>query len=224
MTVRRWCRLCFGIFLAASMLWWLPQPAEAQFTRDRPFEAGFFLGSLSIDHDLGSVSNLFFTTTGSADDIPFGTDFFGARFSADLTPDFAVEGTYSRARQTFLLDVVDDLDAGDVMLGEQFEATQQNISANAVVQFPTEIGLIPYGTVGYAFVKTDPTNEISDVTSDWTRGLNFGGGAKYFYPGAPWVGARFDLRWQRLSEGLAFSEPLAEPRNMELTIGVAFRF
>jgi len=212
------------LLLALGMSWWSPDSAEAQFTRDRPFEAGFFLGSLSIDHDLGSVSNLFFTTTGSADDIPFGTDFWGARFSVDLTPDVAVEGTYSRARQTFFLDVADDLDAGDVPLGGQFEATQQNIAGNVVVQVPLEFGLIPYGTIGYSFVKTNPTNEIGGFTSDSSRGLNFGGGAKYFYPGAPWVGARFDLRWQRLSEGLAFGDQIAEPRNTELTIGVAFRF
>jgi hypothetical protein len=179
---------------------------------------------MSIDHELGTVSNLFFTTTGSSDDIPFGTDFFGARFSFDFSPNLAAEATYSRARQTFSLDVVDDLDAGDVALGEQFEATQQNVSGNLVAQFPLEFGLIPYGTIGFAWVRTEPGSEIAGVSSTSSNGVNVGGGAKYFFPSAPWVGARFDLRYQFLSEGLAFADQLVEPRNTEVTIGVAFRF
>jgi len=212
------------LVLAIGVAWGLPDAAEAQFTRYRRFEAGAFLGSMSIDHDLGTASNVFFMTTGRSDDIPFGTDFFGARFSYDFSPNLAAEATYSRARQTFSLDVVDDLDAGDVMLGEQFEATQQNVGGNLVVQFPLEFGLIPYGTIGFAWVRTDPGSEIAGFTSESSDGLNFGGGAKYFFPGAPWVGARFDLRYQFLSEGLAFADQLVEPRNTEVTIGVAFRF
>jgi hypothetical protein len=210
--------------MALGIGWWLPEPAEAQFTRYRRFEAGAFLGGMAVDHDLGTASNVFFTATGQADDVSFGTDFFGARFSFDFSPNLAAEATYSRARQTFSYHVLDDLDAGDVMLVDQFDATQQKVSGNLVVQFPLEIGLIPYGTIGFAWVRTEPGSEIAGVTSESSDGLNFGGGAKYFFPGAQWVGARFDLRYQFLSEGLAFGDQLVEPRNTEVTIGVAFRF
>ena len=218
-------RLGKCLVLAIGVGWALPDLAEAQFTRYRRFEAGAFLGGMAVDHDLGTVSNVFFTTTGQADDVSFGTDFFGARFSFDFSPNLAAEATYSRARQTFSYDVLDDLDAGDVTLDEQFEATQQSVSGNLVVQFPLEIGLIPYGTIGFAWVRTEPGSEIEGVASESSDdGLNFGGGVKYFFPGAPWVGARFDLRYQFLSEGLAFTDQLVEPRNTEVTIGVAFRF
>jgi len=199
-----------------------PSRAEAQ--QYRRFEAGAFLGGVSVNHDLGTVSNLFFTTTGQSDNVSFGGDFFGARFSYDFIPNLAAEATYSRAQQTFSFEVVDDIEADNVALGDQFDATVQNISGNVVAQFPLEIGLVPYGTIGFAWVRTNLKNEIAGVTSDSSNGLNFGGGAKYFFPGAPWVGARFDLRYQLLSEGLAFGDNLVEPRNTEVTIGVAFRF
>jgi len=111
-----------------------------------------------------------------------------------------------------------------VALVQQFETTAQNISGNAVAQFPLEMGFIPYGTLGFAWVYTDPTGEIEGVTSDWSSGFNFGGGVKYFPPGAPWVGGRFDVRYQLLSEGLAFTDQVVEPRNTEVTFGVSFRF
>lgn len=219
MSRRRWASWWL---LVAGVFWLGASPAEAQ--RDRRFEAGAFLGGLTVDHDLGSVTNLFFTTTGQADDVPFGTDFYGARFSYDFTPNVAAEATYSRARQTFSFDVLDDREAEDVALGEQFEATVQNVSGNVVGQFPLRLGFVPYGTIGFAWVQTDPENAIEGVTSEWTNGLNIGGGAKYFPPGAPWVGARLDFRYQFLSEGLAFGDRVVEPRNTEVTIGVAFRF
>ena len=199
-----------------------PSRAEAQ--QYRRFEAGAFLGSISINHDLGTVSNLFFTTTGQSDDVSFGGDFFGARFSYDFSPNLAAEATYFRARQTFSFEVVDDVEADDVALGDQFDATVQNISGNVVAQYPLEIGLIPYGTIGFAWVRTGLEKEIDGITSDSSNGLNIGGGVKYFFASAPWVGARFDLRYQFLSDGLAFAENSVEPRNTELTIGVAFRF
>ncbi len=47
--------------LAGGIVMLTPSPARSQ---DKRFEASGFVGSMSVSHDLGSVSNLFFTTTG----------------------------------------------------------------------------------------------------------------------------------------------------------------
>ena len=204
-------------FLACGIVMLAPNPAQAQ---DKRFEASGFVGSMSVSHDLGTVSNLFFTTTGAADNVPFG-DLWGGRFSYDFSPNLGAEVSYSRTKETFAF-TVNDNDVGIVNLGDQFTTTVQNVSGNFVAQFPLEIGLVPYGTLGFAFMRTDLDTEVSGVTNDSSTGLNFGGGVKYFF--TSWVGARFDLRYQIVSEGLAFAGNIAEPRNTEITIGAAFRF
>ena len=204
-------------FLACGIVMLAPNPARAQ---DKRFEASGFVGSMSVSHDLGTVSNLFFTTTGAADNVPFG-DLWGGRFSYDFSPNLGAEVSYSRTMETFAF-TVNDNDVGIVNLGDQFTTTVQNISGNFVYQYPLEIGLVPYGTIGFAWIRTDLDSEISGVTNDSSTGLNFGGGVKYFF--TSWVGARFDMRYQIISEGLAFADNIAEPRNTELTIGAAFRF
>ena len=204
-------------FLACGIVIMASSPAQAQ---DKRFEASGFVGSMSVSHDLGTVSNLFFTTTGAADNVPFW-DLWGGRFSYDFSPNLGAEVSYSRTKEIFAF-TVNDNDVGIVNLGDQFTTTVQNISGNFVAQFPLEIGLVPYGTLGFAWMRTDLDTEISGVTNDSSTGLNFGGGVKYFF--TEWVGARFDLRYQILSEGLAFAGNIAEPRNTEITIGAAFRF
>ena len=203
--------------LACGIIMLTPSPARSQ---EKRFEASGFVGKMSVSHDLGTVSNIFFTTTGAAADVPFG-DLWGGRFSYHFTPNLGAEVSYSRAKETFAF-TVNDGEAEIVNLGDQFTATVQNISGNFVAQFPMEIGLVPYGTLGFAWIRTDLDVEISGVTKDSSTGLNVGGGVKYFF--TSWVGARFDIRYQILSEGLAFADNIAEPRNTELTIGAAFRF
>jgi opacity protein-like surface antigen len=193
-------------------------PARAQ--QYKRFESGVFVGGMSVSHDLGTVDNILFTTTGAADNVSFG-DLLGFRFSYDFSPNLAAEANYSRAKETFSFRINDD-DIGAVDLADQFDATVQNISGNLVGQFPLENGLIPYGTIGFAWVRTDLSSEIGGVTDDSSTGLNLGGGVKYFF--TSWVGARFDLRYQIISQGLAFADNAAEPRNTEFTIGAAFRF
>ncbi len=204
-------------FLAGGIVMLTPSPARSQ---DKRFEASGFVGRMSVSHDLGTVSNIFSTTTGAADNVPFG-DLWGGRFSYDFSPNLGAEVSYSRAKETFAFTVNDD-EAGIVNLGDQFTATVQNISGNFVAQLPLKIGLVPYGTLGFAWIRTDLDVEVSGVTNDSSTGLNFGGGVKYFF--TSWVGARFDIRYQILSEGLAFAGNIAEPRNTEVTIGAAFRF
>ena len=194
-----------------------PSPVLSQ---DKPFEVGVFVGRMSVDHDLGTVSNIFFTTTGAAENVPFG-DFWGGRFSYDFSPNLGAEVSYSRTKEIFAF-AVDDSEVGVVSLGDQFTTTVQNISGNFVFQYPLEIGLIPYGTLGFAWMRSDLDTEVGGVANDSSTGLNFGGGVKYFF--TEWVGARFDVRYQIVSEGLAFADNVAEPRNTELTIGAAFRF
>lgn len=206
-----------SLFLACGIVMLKPSPARAQ---DKRFEASAFVGRMSVNHDLGTVSNLLFTTTGAADNVPFG-DLWGGRFSYDFSPNLGAEVSYSRTKETFAFTVNDD-EVGIVNLGDQFTTTVQNISGNFVAQFPLEIGLIPYGTLGFAWIRSDLDTEVSGVASDSSTGLNFGGGVKYFF--TSWVGARFDVRYQIVSEGLAFADNVAGPRNTELTIGAAFRF
>jgi opacity protein-like surface antigen len=206
-----------SLFLACGIVMLAPSPAQAQ---DKRFEASGFVGSMSVSHDLGTVSNLFFTTTGAADNVPFG-DLWGGRFSYDFSPNLGAEVSYSRTMETFAF-TVNDNDVGIVNLGDQFTTTVQNISGNFVYQYPLEIGLVPYGTLGFAWMRTELDTEVAGVTNDSSTGLNFGGGVKYFF--TSWVGARFDVRYQIVSEGLAFADNIAEPRNTEITIGAAFRF
>lgn len=216
-----WRALSGKCFLVAVGIGLVGPTAAPLGAEDQRVELGAFIGSLSLTYDLGSVSNIFFVTTGEADDVSFG-GLYGFRAAYNFSPHIAVEGTYSRADATFLF-AVDDEELGAVALGDQFDARLQNFSGAAVVQFPLESGLVPYGAIGFGLQLADPKEEIFGLDSTTGTGLNFGGGIKYFAPSVPWLGARFDIRFQRVSEGLAF-EGTSEPRGFELTIGAAVRF
>src|SRR3989304_5033721 len=152
----RWSVSGGPCLLLASAIGWVP-PTSAEAQRLRRFEAGFFLGGMSVDHDLGTVSNLFFTTSGQANDVSLGTGLLGARFSFDFSPNLAAEASYYRTEQTFSY-TVEDREAANLDIGDQFDATLQNVSGNLVAQFPLEIGLGPYGTIGCAWVHPDPNH------------------------------------------------------------------
>ncbi len=194
--------------------------SAASTAQDRRLEVTGFFGGLSIDHDLGSVDNIFFTTTGQADDVEF-FKYYGLRVDFNITPYIGIEGNLSRSKNTYSFTVVDDIELDTVPLGDQFDASQVNYGGNLIVQFPLEIGVVPYGTVGAGWQKTTPDQPISGIDTVSGIDFNFGGGVKYFLegPGLPWLGVRFDIRYHMISEGLAFIGNEASPRGTEITIG-----
>lgn len=191
---------------------------------DRRLELTGFFGGLSIDHDLGSVSNIFFTTTGQAEDVEF-FKYYGLRVDFNITRYVGVEGNLSRSKNAYSFTVVDDIELDRVPLGDQFDATQVNYGANLIFQYPTASGVVPYGTAGAGWQKTTPDQAISGIDSVSGIDFNFGGGVKYFFegPGLPWLGVRFDIRYHIISEGLAFIGNEASPRGTEITIGGVVR-
>ena len=206
-----------AIFLFA-LLPGLRGTVEAQEPR---LELSGFVGSLSFTQDLGSASNIYQSVTGSAGNVDFGK-LYGVRGGWAFTRNLAAEFNFSRGRNPYQFDV-SDAEAGDASLGPQFEADQTFWSGSAVLQFPTRIGLVPYGVVGVGQLQSRPVNplgEISDVTS---TDVSFGGGVKYWVPSVRWLGIRFDVRYHTASEGLTFPGSSASPSGTELTVGAAVR-
>jgi hypothetical protein len=211
-----------GKFLLAAFLG-LSIPGYAQ---EKRLEVTGFFGGLSVDHDLGTVSNIFFTTTGTAQDVDF-FEYYGFRAAFNFSSYVAIEGYLSRSDNTYSLTVTEDIevDTTPLPLGDQFDAKQLSYGGNLIVQFPFEIGVVPFGTVGAGWQKTTPDQPIAEIESSDSLDFNFGGGVKYFFTnqGLPWLGARFDLRWHYLQDGLAFYDNEVSPRYSEITIGAVVR-
>ncbi|MFQ5790926.1 MAG: porin family protein [Acidobacteriota bacterium] len=202
---------------AMGLVW--PVAAEAQNTRR--LELSGFVGGLSVSQDLGSVTNIFFTTTGEAEDVDFG-QFFGFRASFLFSSYLGIEGSLTRGENSYTFSVNDN-ELGAVSLGEQFDADQLHFGGNVIVQVPFASGLVPYGTVGIGSVRTEPQNPISDIDDVTSTDFTVGGGVKYFIADSAF-GVRFDIRHHIVSEGLTFSGTSDSPRNTEFTIGGVVRF
>lgn len=180
-----------------------------------------FLGGLGVEQELGTASNLFFTTTGRAQDVGFGR-WLGFRASYRFSRFLAVEGGLARGDNAYTF-TVEDNELGTVALGEQFEVTQRTLDANAVVQFPTEVGVVPYGTAGITRLEQDPASGSGLETVD-ELGYNLGAGVKYIFADPEWLGLRFDVRRHFVSEGIAFPGGADSPNVTELTFGVILHF
>jgi hypothetical protein len=199
--------------------------SSESFAQDRKLEITGFIGGLSISHDLGSATNVYFTATGAAENASFGK-FFGARAGYFFSPFIGVEGYLTRGKNSFTYAAVDDREVGTADLGEQFDATQLSYGGSAILQYPLENGVVPYGTVGFGWQRSNPQNPISGIDdSISSTDFNLGGGVKYFFEGQnlPWLGVRFELRYHLISDGLAFFESEASPRNTEFTFGGVVR-
>jgi hypothetical protein len=186
-------------------------------------EIAGFLGGLSITQDLGTVDNIYFTTTGSAENISFGK-YMGIRIAFFFTPFIGIEGNLSRGTNSYTF-TVDDDELGVVDLGAQFEAEQLNYGGALVFQYPTDSGLAPYGIAGLGRQSGEPTTPIAEVESATGYDFTFGGGVKYFLNGInmSWLGARFDFRYHFISGGLAFEGNEVSPRHTEYSFGVVIR-
>jgi opacity protein-like surface antigen len=195
----------------------------SSFAQERRLEISGFIGGLSLTHELGSVDNIYFTTTGAAENISFGR-YLGIRGAFFLTPFVAIEANLSRGTNSYSYSV-DDRELGTVNLSEQFEAKQLNYGGAVVVQYPLESGFTPYGTAGLGRQTNDPTSPIAGVESVTAFDFTFGGGIKYFFDGLdmPWLGFRFDFRYHFITNGLAFEGNDVSPRHNELTFGGVLR-
>jgi Outer membrane protein beta-barrel domain len=192
----------------------LPGAAIAQ--TGRKLEVSGFVGGMSLNQDLGSASNIYMSVTGSAESVSFGKLFgFGASWA--FTPNIAAEFRFFRATNAYSLSV-DDETIGNVSLPEQFEAEQISYTGGVVFQYPTESGLIPYGSFGVGQLRTTPTNAIEGLDSVTGTDLSFGGGVKYWIPSVPWLGVGFDLRYHTATDGLTFAEGDDSPRGTAYTV------
>lgn len=72
-----------------------------------------------------------------------------------------------------------------------------------------------------ASVAATPTSPVL-VESDWTRVLNFGGGARWFINDH--FGVNFDLRWHQLAATSGAATHPAAPRQTMLVLGVGVSF
>ena len=218
-----------GALLATLLLTAVPAMAQYQVNPAAPgqsvpkkIEVSGFVGGLSMSQDLGSVTDIFQTVTGEANNVSFGK-FLGFRASYAFTERLAAEFNFSRGNNAYSFQVNDNT-AGRADLGEQFDASQSVWSGNIVFQFPLEIGLVAYGTGGFGRLKQTPTSPVAGIESISGNDFNFGGGVKYFFRNPVWLGLRFDVRFHFVSDGLAFAGNSADPNGTELTVGAVFRF
>lgn len=195
------------------------EPKPARKPRDKRFEVTGLIGGLSISHDLGTASNLFFTVSGQAESVGFGK-YYGFRGSYRFTPRLHAEGSLVFSSNDFV-STVQDGELGQVNVGEQFSVDQLAFSGNAILDFPLKSGLIPFATVGLGWARMEPQNRIVDIESVGAFDFNLGGGVKYFFN--RWVGARFDLRFHLLSDGIAYPGSSTSPKQTEFTVGAIVR-
>ena len=192
---------------------------DANAQEDRRLELSGYVGAVSFDQSLGNTSNIFFSLSGQAGDVDFG-QYFGFRASYAFTRNLAAEFSFGRGTNAFSF-TANDREAGNVNLGEQFEATQLSYAGNLVFQFPTTAGVVPYGTVGVDQLRTEPDNPIADLGTISTIDINFGGGLKVFL--ASVFGVRFDVRYHVVSDHFAFAGLEESANNTEFSVGVIVR-
>jgi hypothetical protein len=193
-----------------------PGAALAQTEATRKLELTGFLGGMTLSQDLGTASNIYLTVTGAAESVDFGKLYgFGASWA--FTRNIAAEFHLSQSTNAYSL-AVDDEVIGNVSLPEQFEAEQLCFTGGVVVQFPLEIGFVPYGSLGVGRLQTKPASPIEGVESVNGTDVSFGGGVKYWIPAVPWLGVGFDLRYHTANDGLAFPSGDDSPRGSEYTI------
>jgi hypothetical protein len=162
------------------------------------------------------------SVTGAAESVPFGKLYgFGASWA--FTRNVSAEFRLSRSTNAYSLEV-DDEEIGNVSLPDQFEAEQVFITGGVVVQYPLDVGLVPYGSFGAGQLQTKPTSAIEGLESVTGIDVSFGGGVKYWIPTVPWLGVGFDVRYHTATDGLTFPEGDDSPRGTAYTIAGMVRF
>ncbi len=194
----------------------IPGAALAQTRETKKLELSGFFGASSLTQELGSASNIYMSVTGAAESVEFGKLYgFGASWA--FSRNIAAEFHLSRSTNAYSLEVDDD-EIGNVSLPDQFEAEELLITGGVVVQFPMDVGLIPYGSFGVGQLRTKPRSAIEGLESVTGTDVSFGGGVKYWIPAAPWLGVGFDVRYHTATEGLTFEGAEDSPRGTAYTI------
>jgi hypothetical protein len=194
----------------------VPGAGMAQTGGSGKLEVSGFIGGMALTQDLGSASNIYMSVTGSADSVDFGKLYgFGASWA--FTPNIAAEFRFFRSTNAYSF-AVDDDEIGNVALPGQFEAEQISFTGGVVVQYPTEFGLVPYGSFGVGQLKTKPMSAIEGLESVTGTDISFGGGVKYWIPSVPWLGVGFDLRYHTATDGLTFPGGDDSPTGTSYTV------
>ena len=180
-----------------------------------------YVGGMSVDQSLGAATNLYQTVTGSATNVDFGK-LYGVRASWGFTPSLAAEFNLSSSSNGYTYDV-DDIEVGNVALGEQFRSDQLYLGGNVVFQVPVG-GFVPYVTGGVGLLRIDPVGTIAGVDRLSTLDFNVGGGLKYWLSSPQWLGLRVDARYHTANEGLTFPGGTSTPKGFEFSVGASFRW
>ena len=219
------------MFLFVTALATIPTGAHAQFEvnpsapgqRNMPgrLQVSGFVGGMTVEQSLGTASNLYQSVTGAATDVTFGK-LYGFRASWGFTPNLAAEFNLSSSSNAYTLDV-DDLEVGNVALGEQFRSDQLYFGGNVVYQFPMG-SFAPYVTGGVGLARTTPVEAIAEIDRISAFDFNVGGGVKYWFSSPRWLGLRVDVRYHTANDGLTFPGGTSSPRGWEYTVGASFRW
>ncbi len=200
----------------------VPGAGMAQTRAARKLEVSGFIGGMTLTQDLGTASNIYMSVTGSAESVDLGKLYgFGASWA--FTPNIAAEFRFFRSTNTYSF-AVDDEEIGNVALPDQFEAEQISFTGGVAVQYPTESGLVPYGSFGVGQLRTKPMSAIEGLESVTGTDISFGGGVKYWIPSVPWLGVGFDLRYHTATDGLTFPGGDDSPTGTKYTVTGMARF
>ncbi len=191
--------------------------------RGRPgrLQVSGFVGGMSVDQSLGTATNLYQSVTGAATDVTFG-ELYGFRASWGFTPNLAAEFNLSGSSNAYTLDI-DDLEVGNVALGEQFRSDQLYFGGNVVYQFSIA-NFAPYVTGGVGLARTTPVAAIAGFDRVSALDFNVGGGLKYWFSSPQWLGLRADVRYHTANDGLTFPGGTSSPKGFEFSVGASFRW
>lgn len=180
-----------------------------------------FVGGMTVDQSLGTATNLYQSVTGTATDVAFGK-LYGFRASWGFTPNLVAEFNLSGSSNAYTFDI-DDLELGNVALGEQFRSDQLYFGGNVVYQFLTG-NFAPYVTGGVGLARTTPVEVIAGIDRVSSLDFNVGGGLKYWFSSPQWLGLRVDARYHTANDGLTFPGGTSSPKGWEYSVGASFRW
>ena len=211
--------LCALLMATAASAQFEVNPTARGQAKPKRLEVSGFIGMLSVNHSLGTATNIYQTVTGEAENIDFGK-LLGFRASGAFTPMITAEFNVSRGNNAHSL-TIDDETAGSETLADQFETDQLFLGGNLVLQFP-QGRFVPYVTGGAGLHRMTPTSPIADIERVSAFDFNFGGGLKLWFPNPDRLALRVDVRYHTASAGITFPGGSSTPKGLELTIGASF--
>ncbi len=187
--------------------------------KPKRLEVSGFIGMLSVNHSLGTATNIYQTVTGEAENIGFGK-LLGFRASWAFTPMISAEFNVSRGNNAYSFSVDDDT-IGTETLADQFDTAQLFLGGNLIFQFPRD-RFVPYVSGGGGLHRMTPTSPIAETERVSAFDFNFGGGLKIWFSSPDFMALRVDLRYHTATAGITFPGGSSTPKGLELTIGASF--